>query len=164
MKEFFSDHEPVISALLAFVFSGLVLLLPLSGLVPNSIFLCMSAIILILLYFFLRERSVLKKITPVTKFVATIRDCSNPYELLFTVNMTSILSEGSLFLLSECVNDKETVIALGEVTTINSKGLYQATYKFIGSRDIPLNKNCLIIIPSIKSDTIYKYKFFDVEK
>lgn len=163
MKEFFSDHEPVISALLAFVFSGLVLLLP--PLVPNSICLCMSAIILILLYFFLRERYVLKKIAPVTKFVATIRDCSNPCELLFTVNMTSILSEGSLFLLSECVNGKETVIALGEVTTINSKGLYQANYKFIGSRNIPLNKDCLIIIPSVKSDAIDAiYKFFDEKK
>lgn len=154
MKEFFSDHEPVISALLAFVFSSLVLLFPPFELVSNTFFLCMSAIALILLYFFLRERYVLKKIAPVTKFVATIRDCSNPRQLLFTVNMTSILSEGSLFLLSECVNDKETVIALGKVTTINSKGLYQATYTFIGSGNIQLNKDCLIIIPSVKSEIL----------
>lgn len=156
MKKIFSDHEPVISSILAFLFSGLVWVFTPDQLTSSLFVLVSAAIALIMFYFFLRERYIIKKHIPNTKFIATIRDCSTPNELLFTVNINSILFKGSLFLLSEITNEKETIIAIGIVDTINSKGLYQARYQYLGEYIPELKKELLIITPSISSDALDK--------
>ena len=149
MKDFFKDHEPGISALLAFIFSGIIWLIQPQEFIPSYLLIIMSAITLLMFYCFMRERYLLTKPMQNPNFKATIHDCSEKGKLVFTVNIQSVLSQGSYFLIAELSNETETIVAWGIIDSVNTKGLYQAKYNMFDQDPHKLTKENLIIRPSL---------------
>jgi len=70
-------------------------------------------------------------------------------KLVFTVNIQSVLSQGSYFLIAELSNETETIVAWGIIDSVNTKGLYQAKYNMFDQDPHKLTKENLIIRPSL---------------
>lgn len=154
MTKLIKDHEPVISAIAAFVISYIGwLVAPLEN-VSNSMFFGVCILFVVCLYLFLRERFFLDSKEKRMKFKAKVYSCIDENKILFSVNIDSVLTVESCFLISENINGVETIVALGIIETITEDGLYQANYKFLSGKPHKLNKKLLLIKPTLTEKII----------